>query len=256
MSSRRFLKPARLGLGLCFAVLVGQTGESTVSEPSTPIPFERWWTKAPAARIQTLRFEDALAGKLPVAWRQRSVGDGRTEWKVLSTDSGQVLAQVQNTNPNRHFNVAWRSADELQDGYLSVRLRPLSGQHDQGGGLVWRLQDEANYYVVRANPLEDNVVLYKLENGVRTDLPLVGLGRTYGMNVPKMGEGWHTLAVDVKGDLFTVLLDGKALFQVRDKTFTERGHLGLWTKADAATLFDDCTVIRRDQVVAVHADGK
>jgi hypothetical protein len=70
-----------------------------------------------------------------------------------------------------------------------------------------------------------------------------------------MGEGWHTLAVDVKGDLFTVLLDGQALFQVRDKTFTEPGHVGLWTKADAATLFDDFTVVRPEQAAAVRHTG-
>ncbi|MCP5520246.1 MAG: hypothetical protein H7A46_01705 [Verrucomicrobiales bacterium] len=245
MRSRRFVLVLLLGSGLSAAGWFIHAGESTASEPSTPPSIERWWERIPAAQRQVFGFEDATPGRLPSAWQQGCVGEGRTEWKVLATDAGQVLAQVQATNPNRHFNVAWTTAVELQDGLLSVRLRPTSGKHDQGGGLVWRLKDAANYYVVRANPLEDNVVLYKMEKGVRTDLPLVEQGRTYGMNVPKLGKGWHTLAVDVKGDLFTVLLDGKPLYRVRDTTFPEAGHAGLWTKADAATGFDDFTIIRR-----------
>lgn len=223
-----------------------RAGESTAPTPSTPISIERWWEDAPSARRQVFRFEDADPGELPLAWRQGSVGDGETDWRVLRTDAGRVLAQVRDSNPNRHFNVAWTTSVEMKDGFLTVRLRPLSGRHDQGGGLVWRLKDEGNYYVVRANPLENNVVLYKMEKGVRTDLPLVEQGRTYGMMVSELGQRWHTLAVDVKGDTFTVLLDETPLYRVRDSTFRGAGHVGLWTKADAATWFDDFTVVRRE----------
>jgi len=86
------------------------------------------------------------------------------------------------------------------------------------------------------------VVLYKMENGVRTDLPLVGVGRTYGVKVDPMGNDWHTLELRAEGDLFTVGLDNRELFQVRDTTFTEPGRVGLWTKADAVTQFDDFQV--------------
>lgn len=99
--------------------------------------------------------------------------------------------------------------------------------------------DKENYYIVRANPLEDNVVLYKVQNGSRTSLPLIEKGETYGVNVEPMGNTWHILKLIVKGDLFTVFLNGKELFKVQDATFPGSGKIGIWTKADAVTYFDD-----------------
>jgi hypothetical protein len=99
---------------------------------------------------------------------------------------------------------------------------------------------------VRENPLEDNVVLYKVEKGVRTDLPLVGKGKTYGMDVPKLGHGWNTLELTVEDDLFTVYLNGKELYKVKDSTFTGKGKVGFWTKADAVSYFDDFEILVTD----------
>jgi hypothetical protein len=135
-----------------------------------------------------------------------------------------------------------RSWTAVADVTFSVRFRAVSGERDQGGGLLWRYQDERNYYLVRANPLENNVVLYKMEKGVRTDLPLVGAGRTYGLKVDPLGKDWHTLELRASGERFTVRLEGRELFQVRDATFTQPGRVGLWTKADAVTQFDNFTV--------------
>ena len=113
------------------------------------------------------------------------------------------------------------------------------GGMDQGGGFVWRFTDADNYYVVRANPLEDNVVLYKVVKGKRTDLPLVDKGKTYGIEVEPLGNDWNTLKLTVKDNLFTVYLNDKELFQEMDETFIQAGKVGLWTKADAVTYFDD-----------------
>jgi len=99
--------------------------------------------------------------------------------------------------------------------------------------------DKNNHYIVRANPLEDNVVLYKMEKGKRIDLPLVGLGKTYGMQTEPLGKGWNTLSLTVQGEWFTVFLNGKELFKVQDRTFSNPGKVGLWTKSDAMTYFDD-----------------
>jgi hypothetical protein len=126
---------------------------------------------------------------------------------------------------------------------LTARLKAVSGNHDQGGGFVWRFTDQNNYYVVRANPLENNVVLYKVENGRRTDLPLVGKDRTYGLGVPPMGLTWHSLKLEVKGSLFIVYLDNMKLFRVEDSTFPNGGNVGFWTKADAVTYFDDFEIL-------------
>ena len=149
------------------------------------------------------------------------------------------MAQLYSDNPNSHFNIVVNNNVTAKDMVLTARLKGVNGNHDQGGGFVWRFTDKNNYYVVRANPLEDNVVLYKVENGKRTDLPIVDKGRTYGVDVPTLGNGWNNLKLVVKGDLFTVFLNGKELFKVQDETFTEAGKVGFWTKADAVTYFDD-----------------
>lgn len=184
-------------------------------------------------------FETESPGSLPAGWSEHSVGAGTTRWKLLQTASGRVLAQCASENPNRHFNLIVNDSLHEKDITLTVRFRAVSGKHDQGGGFVWRYQDERNHYIVRANPLEDNVVLYKMENGVRTDLPLVGAGRTYGVKVEGLGKEWHTLQLHAWEDEFIVFLDGSELFRVRDRTFDEPGRVGLWTKADAVTWFDD-----------------
>ena len=211
--------------------------------------LEVWWNpvRHPGQRTRW-NFDGPADGALPPDWRQGFTGEGRADWRLVQTPSGGVLAQVEGGNPNRHFNVAWTTAVTVRNATLSVRLKAVSGAHDQGGGLIWRAQDERNYYVVRANPLERNVVLYKMQNGVRTDLPLVDRGRTYGQKVAELGRRWHTLSVDVHDDTFTVFLDGASLYQVRDATFTEAGHVGLWTKADAVTWFDDLQIVE-------HAPG-
>jgi hypothetical protein len=119
---------------------------------------------------------------------------------------------------------------------------PVSGKGDQGAGIVWRYRDKDNYYIVRANALEGNVVLYKVENGKRTDLPLIGKGRTYGMKQKVPSGHWSTLRVTAKGDLFEVYYNGNKLYEVKDKTFKEGGKVGLWTKADSVIYFDDLQI--------------
>ena len=105
-------------------------------------------------------------------------------------------------------------------------------------GLVWRARDANNYYVVRANALEDNVVLYKTVNGARSAIDIVGRTGGYGVNVPVPANQWHSLRVEFKGTRFRVLYNGKQLFEVEDSTFSGAGMVGLWTKADSVTLFD------------------
>ena len=113
-------------------------------------------------------------------------------------------------------------------------------------GLVWRFQNEDNYYLVRANALENNVVLYKVENGKRTDLPVKGEGRTYGKEGAGARPGqWSTLRVVAAGPRFEVFFNGNKLYEVEDATFTRPGKVGVWTKADSVTQFDDLTVVTK-----------
>ncbi len=188
-------------------------------------------------------FENYEAGKLPDDWSQYFTGRGSgTEWKIVNDDGNKAMAQLSQKNPNYHFNVVVYNGLETENVELTVKLKGVKGRMDRGGGFVWRFKDKNNYYVVRANPLEDNVVLYKVVDGKRTDLPLLGKGRTYGVSVPALGEGWNELKLTVNGNLFTVYLNGKKLFKVKDESIKGKGKIGLWTKADAVTYFDDFSV--------------
>lgn len=187
-------------------------------------------------------FENYNVGQLPQGWSQYFTGPGGTDWKVVDDHGNKVLAQLYSDNPNGHFNIIVNDGISMKNMTLSVRLRSVTGKHDRGGGFIWRFTDKDNYYVVRSNPLEDNMVLYKVENGKRNDLPLIDKGRTYGLDVPVLGDSWHTMKLTVKDNLFTIYLDGKELFKVQDSTFPDAGKVGLWTKADAVTYFDDFVI--------------
>ena len=116
---------------------------------------------------------------------------------------------------------------------MEVKFKPVSGQEDQAGGVIWRCQDPDNYYIARANALENNVRIYHFIKGKRTQFK--------GANLPVAANQWHTLRVNFSGNRFTVIFNSKELFQADDNTFPDSGKVGLWTKADSVTLFDDFT---------------
>lgn len=187
-------------------------------------------------------FEKYQEKKIPLGWGQIASGNGTTKWMVHKDQGNNVIAQMHNENPGNHFNILINREVEVKNLELSVKVRGITGKKDQGGGLIWRYSDPQNYYVVRANPLEDNIVLYKVENGIRANLPPEGKELGYGMDVSAIGNGWHTLKVTVNNNLFTVFWDNKKLFSVHDDTFKDTGKVGLWTKADAVSYFDDFTI--------------
>jgi hypothetical protein len=187
-------------------------------------------------------FENFATKKLPPGWTQYFSGSGGTDWQVIVDNGNKVLAQLYSKNPGSHFNIVVNDSITAKDVILTTRLKGVNGKKDQGGGFVWRFLNKENYYVVRANPLENNVVLYKVENGDRTDLPLVDKGKTYGIEVDAMKNDWHTLKLIVKGNVFTVFMNDKELFKVQDNTFASAGKIGFWTKADAVSYFDDLEV--------------
>jgi hypothetical protein len=167
------------------------------------------------------------------------------KWVVQAEGSNKFLAQVDPDNTRSRFPVAVVSDVATADVDLSARFKPVSGRVDQAAGLVWRFQNEDNYYIVRANALENNVVLYKVEKGKRTDLPLKGEGRTYGKKAEVPSGQWSTLRVVAAGARFEVFFNGSRLYEVEDTTFTQPGKVGLWTKADSVTQFDDLTIVTK-----------
>ena len=164
--------------------------------------------------------------------------------EVAGAPSGKyVVAQTSNEESANRFPLLVYDKITATDADISVKFKAVSGTDDQAAGLVWRYTDQNNYYVVRANALEDNVVLYIVRNGQRTDLPVKGKGNTYGAPVPNIGKSsWSTLAVSIKAASFTVSFNGRPLYVVEDRTFVQPGKVGLWTKSDSVMLFDDFTI--------------
>lgn len=207
---------------------------------------------AVAARAQTYRFDGQKADEPPKGMTCALTGKGRPgTWKVLADQTApsppNVLAQTDGDGTSYRFPVCVVDAVTAVDLDLSVRFKPVSGAGDQAAGLVWRYRDQDNYYIVRANALENNVVLYKVEKGKRTTLDPKGSGTsTYGRKVRVPSGTWSTLRVVAKGAVFETYLDGERLFGVEDATFTGSGQVGVWTKADSVTYFDDLelTVIK------------
>src|SRR5881396_751229 len=202
---------------------------------------------AVSAQTTTIDFSNDKVGEAPSGFSTALTGRGRPgKWVVMkdpaSPNQGNVLAQTDADTTGYRFPLCVYDGLTAKDADISVKFKPVSGRGDQGAGIVWRYQDKDNYYIVRANALEGNVVLYKVENGKRTDLPLVGKGRTYGMKEKVPSGEWGTLRVIAKGNLFEVYHNGKKLYDVVDETFKQAGKIGLWTKADSVIYFDDLTV--------------
>jgi hypothetical protein len=199
-------------------------------------------------RAQTINFDMVAAGSPAPDWTVAMTHKGGPpKWQVVRDDTSpskpNVFAQVSNDRTGRRFPLAVYDKANLRDGTVSVKFKPISGNTDQAAGLIWRYKDPDNYYIVRANALEDNVVVYKVEKGERLALAPKGTpSKTYGVKhrVPK--QTWSTLSVSFQGSVVTISFDGKKLFEVEDATFADAGKVGLWTKADSVTYFDDFQV--------------
>jgi len=184
-------------------------------------------------------FDADKASEAPGGWEVARTGEGSPRWTVEAEDSAPTKPHVLKQSGVADYSLCIRQGAELKDGFVEMKFKPVSGERDQAGGLVWRYRDAHNYYVARANALENNVVLYKVENGKRTPLDVLGRASGYGVNVPVPKQAWSTLRVEFTGTRFRVFFNGRPLFEVEDATFTTAGRVGLWTKADSLTLFDD-----------------
>ncbi|MGH7493647.1 MAG: family 16 glycoside hydrolase [bacterium] len=194
---------------------------------------------------QTITFDNDEAGKPPKGFSFELTGKGKLGvWLVTKDEAApskpNVLAQTDMDATSYRFPLCVFDSVTAAGVDLSVKFKPIKGKVDQAAGLVWRYQDKDNYYIVRANALENNVVLYKVEKGKRTDLDPKDSGLfAYGKKAKVLSGQWSTLRVVAKGTLFEVYLNAEKLFEVEDNTFTGAGKIGLWTKADSYTLFDD-----------------
>jgi len=180
---------------------------------------------------EIINFDDAKAGSLPAAWTGAKTGKGDPKWTVEKDDTAPSKSNVLKQSGEATYPVALKTDTSLKDGFVEVKFKPVSGQEDQAGGVVWRARDADNYYIARANALEGNVRIYHFVNGKRTQFKSATL--------PVAENQWHTLRVNFTGNRFTVLFNSKELFTAEDATLQDAGKVGLWTKADSVTLFDD-----------------
>lgn len=186
----------------------------------------------------TANFDQDLIGAAPKGWTITLTGRGDPKWTVEADATAPSKSNVLKQSGKATFPLAIKDVPSNRDGYVEVKFKAIAGSEDRAAGLVWRVRDANNYYVVRANALEDNVVLYKTVDGRRSELDIVGRKGGYGVKVPVPAAEWHTLRVEFAGTRFKVIYNGVGVFEVEDATFKDAGRVGLWTKADSVTLFD------------------
>jgi hypothetical protein len=185
------------------------------------------------AMAETINFDNDKAGSVPAGWKAGVTGRGTPKWAVETDAGAPSKGNVLKQSGSGTFPYCVLTRGSLADGYVEVKFKPLAGKEDQAGGLVWRFKDGDNYYVARANALENNVSLYYTENGSRKTLKYV--------DAPVPRNVWHTLRVEFAGRKIKVALDGKTYIEHDDGHITGAGAVGVWTKADSVTAFDDFT---------------
>jgi hypothetical protein len=183
------------------------------------------------AHAQAVNFDSDRPGAAPAGWECGSTGGGAPRWTVETDATAPSKSNVLKQSGSGPFPWCVKTGTALADGIVEVKFKPLSGREDQAGGLVWRWKDGNTYYVARANALENNVSLYYTERGRRITIKYV--------DAPVAGNAWHTLRVEFKGTRIRVLLDGKAYIEQDDSHIAGSGAVGVWTKADSVTVFDD-----------------
>jgi hypothetical protein len=213
---------------------------SPAAVASTPTPAAE--PSAPVQQIGkrlTYTFDNMQPGPLPPSFSSSLTGAGGPGvWEIRADGTApskpNVLTQLSKEQVDYRFPIAVSNEGAFKDMELSVKFKPVSGKIDQAGGLVFRYKDANNYYVLRANALENNFRLYHVVNGKRVQFA--------GANTTVAGGQWHELSVTCAGNRFTCSFGGKQLIQATDDTFKDAGKIGVWTKADSVTYFDDLTV--------------
>ena len=189
----------------------------------------------------TVSFESTRIGATPEIWTATLTGKGDSKWTVESDETAPSKSKILKQSGRATYPLLLKNDTNIRDGFIEVKFKAVAGSQDRAAGVVWRARDANNYYIVRANALEDNFVLYKTVNGVRSALDIVGRKGGYGVSVPVPANTWHTLRIEFEANRFKASFNGKQLFEVDDSTFTDAGMVGLWTKADSVTLFDQMT---------------
>ena len=180
---------------------------------------------------QMENFDKESTRSLPQGWKSGVTGEGTGHWVVERDGSAPSAPHVLRQTGRGTFPWAVKEGTDVADGFVEVKFKAISGKEDQAGGVMWRWKNGNTYYVARANALENNVSLYYTENGRRNTIKYV--------KAPVPRDTWHTLRVEFSKSLIKVSLNGKAYIEEKDSHISGGGAVGLWTKADSNTAFDD-----------------
>jgi hypothetical protein len=222
---------AALGLGLAAHPAAQPTA------PAKPGPAQ---TAEPVKEI-VLGFDKDAVGKLPDGWKAEGTNQKGpvATWQVVEDATAPSKPNVLALSKTNHdsggtFNLCWTDRVRFTDGTIEVKFKPVSGKEDQGGGLIWRVKDRDNYMIARMNPLEDNFRVYYVKDGSRHQIESAKAKVEVGT--------WHTMRIEQHGDHVVCFLDGKEYLNAKDDHMQGEGGIGLWTKSDAVSSFDDLTV--------------
>jgi hypothetical protein len=186
---------------------------------------------AGVALADTVNFDSFKTGAPPPGWTAGQTGQGDAKWAVVQDDTAPSKPNVLKQYGQATYGVCIKDDTSLKDGFVEVKFKPVSGTSDRAGGVMWRVKDTDNYYVTRANGLGNNISIYHTVKGQRVSFKSV--------SAPVATGQWHTLRVDFEGNKFTVTFDGKKVIEATDDTFSEAGKVGVYTRSDSVTLFDD-----------------
>jgi hypothetical protein len=189
-----------------------------------------------SAHAETENFDRTAPGTLPEGWVCGVTGRGTPKWAVAEDPTAPSARNVLQQTGSGTFPWCVKQGVSIADGFVEVKFKPMRGREDQAGGVLWRWKDGDNYYVARANALENNVSLYHTTSGRRNTIKYV--------DAPVPANVWHTLRVEFAANAIQVILDGKAYIELQDSRITGPGAVGVWTKADSVTSFDDFTYAR------------
>jgi|SRR6202158_6243272 len=216
-------------------------GEEGEEGPATPaaVAAEKPAPQQTSGKQFAYNFDSDTPGQLPAKFHGAKTGGGTQEKWVVTTDTTapsrpNVVAQTSTDQTDYRFPLLISDEGSFQDLDLSVKFKAVSGSVDRAGGLVFRLKDPNNYYIVRANALENNYRLYHVVNGRRSQFA--------GANLKVTAGEWHELRVEAVGNKIACYYDGGKKIEATDDTFKDAGKVGLWTKADSVTSFDDLRV--------------
>jgi hypothetical protein len=225
--------------GLTWAFLELREGgffASYAAQPESPAPPQA------AGASFTYNFDSDAVGAMPAKFHSARTGQGaESKWEVMADPSApskpNVVAQTSTDTTDYRFPLLIADEGSFKDLELSVRFKAVAGKVDRAGGLVFRLMDANNYYIVRANALEDNYRLYHVVNGSRRQFA--------GANLKVTSDEWHEIKVECVGNKIICYYDGAKKIEATDENFKDAGKIGLWTKADSVTYFDDLKVMAK-----------